>query len=150
MGGAYAELITDNRLLMLQVHALSASDVTEIADAMRRGLARVTDCARTRSGADAAQIQRFIAFGQLCHLVTTLDIDAAQGQWASSRVRGRLHRSRLPPAEDVCVAPLTQRLPDPLSRIRTIPRRTARRDHRRSRRVGPVGAALPHLRARQG
>src|SRR6185312_9265686 len=83
MGGAYAELIANNSLLMLQVHAQSAADVPEIADALRRGFARVTRFAKTRSGAEGVQVQRFIAYGQLCHLIATLDIDGDDGDWAT-------------------------------------------------------------------
>lgn len=94
MGGAYAQLIADNRLLMLQVHAQSASDISEIADAMRHGLARVTDFAHARSGADGPQVQRFIAYGQLCHLITTLNIDAENGDWAAILTEGIRHPNR--------------------------------------------------------
>ncbi|WP_306360936.1 TetR/AcrR family transcriptional regulator [Nocardia sp. CC227C] len=94
MGGAYADLIADNKLLMLQVHAQSVAEVPEIADAMRRGLARVTELAKARSGAEDEQVQRFIAFGQLCHLITTLDIDDHQGTWAEILSAGIRHPNR--------------------------------------------------------
>ena len=41
MGAGYAELIADRSLLMLQVHALSACDVPEIAEKVRDGYRRV-------------------------------------------------------------------------------------------------------------
>ncbi|WP_410615399.1 hypothetical protein [Amycolatopsis sp. lyj-109] len=44
--------------------------------------ARVTEAARTRSGAPDDEVQRFIAYGQLCHLVATLDPDT--GDWAAA------------------------------------------------------------------
>lgn len=91
MGGAYAELIADKSLLMLQVHAQSAADIPEIADAMRRGLARVTDFAKARSGADDSQVQRFMAYGQLCHLITTLGLDGHDGDWAAVLTAGIRH-----------------------------------------------------------
>ena len=94
MGGAYAELIADNSLLMLQVHAQSAADITEIADALRRGFARVTRFAKERSGAEDGQVQRFIAYGQLCHLITTLDIDGDDGDWAAILNLGIRHPNR--------------------------------------------------------
>ncbi|MFI6868114.1 TetR/AcrR family transcriptional regulator [Nocardia sp. NPDC050406] len=91
MGGAYAELIADNRLLMVQVHAQSATAVPDIAEALRRGLARVTDYAKTRSGAADEQVQRFIAYGQLCHLITTLELDGHAGGWAGILTAGIRH-----------------------------------------------------------
>ncbi|GAA5093088.1 TetR/AcrR family transcriptional regulator [Nocardia iowensis] len=94
MGGAYADLIADDKLLMLQVHAQSVAEIAEIADAMRQGLARVTEMAKVRSGAGDEQVQRFMAFGQLCHLITTLDIDDHQGTWAEILTAGIRHPNR--------------------------------------------------------
>lgn len=91
MGGAYAELISDKSLLMLQVHALSATEIPEVSAAVQRGLARVTAFAKTRSGADDAAVQRFMAFGQLCHLITTLGLDGHDGEWAAILTAGIRH-----------------------------------------------------------
>lgn len=91
MGGAYAQLIADKNLLMLQVHAQSAADIPEIAEAMRRGYARVTDYVKTRSGAEDSQVQRFIAYGQLCHLIVTLGLDSDDGDWAAVLTAGMRH-----------------------------------------------------------
>lgn len=91
MGGAYAELISDRTLLMLQVHAQSAAEVPEIGAALRRGYAHVTEYASTRSGATDAAVQRFIAFGQLCHLVVTLDLDDTTEPWARTLAAGIRH-----------------------------------------------------------
>jgi len=91
MGGAYAELISDRTLLMLQVHAQSAAEVPEIGAALRRGYAYVTEYASTRSGATDAAVQRFIAFGQLCHLVVTLDLDDTTEPWARTLAAGIRH-----------------------------------------------------------
>ncbi|MFB6610844.1 TetR/AcrR family transcriptional regulator [Agromyces sp. NPDC056379] len=91
MGGAYAELIADRDLLMLQVHAQSSVDVPEIGAALRRGYQRVTEFASTRSGAADAAVQRFIAFGQLCHLVATLGLDDTSEPWAAALAAGIRH-----------------------------------------------------------
>lgn len=82
MGGAYADLIADRDLLMLQVHAQASTDVEPVAAAVRRGIAAVTSCASSRSGAPASQVQRFVAFGQLCHLLTTVDAFSLDDAWA--------------------------------------------------------------------
>ncbi len=91
MGEAYAELIADRQLLMLQVHAQSVADVPEIGDALRRGLERVTRYASARSRADARDVQRFIAFGQLCHLVVTAGLDGIDEPWAHTLSDGIRH-----------------------------------------------------------
>jgi len=91
MGDAYAELIADRSLLMLQVHAQSASDLVEIREALRRGLARITRFATTRSGADPESIQHFIAFGQLCHLIVTAGLEDVPEAWAHALTAGIRH-----------------------------------------------------------
>ncbi|MGB3329622.1 MAG: TetR family transcriptional regulator [Thermomicrobiales bacterium] len=95
MGGAYANLIAQRDLLLLQVHAQAATDHPAIADAVRNGLARVTTFASDRSGAPDDAVQEFIARGQLCHLIVALDLDAIDAPW--SRIVS--HGFRHPPAD---------------------------------------------------
>ena len=96
MGGAYAELVADRNLLMLQVHAQAATKVPEIAGAVRRGVARVTDYAQSRSRAADAEVQQFIAFGQLCHLLTTIDAFDVDAAWAAALTAGVRHAAPTP------------------------------------------------------
>ncbi|MCF4122595.1 TetR/AcrR family transcriptional regulator [Antribacter sp. KLBMP9083] len=91
MGGAYAELIGDRTLLMLQVHAQSVADVPEIGAALRAGLRQVVDYAKSRSRASDEAVQRFIAFGQLCHLIVTAQIDDVPEDWARLLTEGIRH-----------------------------------------------------------
>ena len=91
MGGAYADLVADRSLLMLQVHAQSAAEVPEIGDALRRGLARVTTFAQRRSGGSDREVQLFVAFGQLCHLIVTARIDGLDAPWARQLADGIRH-----------------------------------------------------------
>jgi AcrR family transcriptional regulator len=91
MGGAYADLVTDRTLLMLQVHAQSVAEIPEIGDALRNGLKRVTTFAKSRSGADDAAVQRFMAYGQLCHLIVTARIDEIPETWAILLTDGIRH-----------------------------------------------------------
>lgn len=91
MGGAYAELIRDRDLLMLQVHAQSAADIPVIGDALRAGIARVTNFAKSRSGASDDAVQHFIATGQLCHLLVTARIDEVPETWARILSHGIRH-----------------------------------------------------------
>ena len=91
MGGAYAELVADRTLLMLQVHAQSVADVAEIGEALRHGLKQVTTYAQSRSGADDDAVQRFMAYGQLCHLIVTARIDEIPDAWAILLSHGIRH-----------------------------------------------------------
>lgn len=91
MGEAYARLITDRSLLMLQVHAMSATDVPAIAEALRAGIERVTAFAGERSGAASDAVQRFLAYGQLCHLIVATGVTAQDGDWARTVTAGIRH-----------------------------------------------------------
>lgn len=91
MGGAYADLIRDRTLLLMQVHAQSVGDVPAIGAAIRAGLARVTDFAKQRSGAPDDAVQRFVAFGQLCHLIVTAHVDEVPEPWADILTHGIRH-----------------------------------------------------------
>lgn len=91
MGGAYAELIADRDLLTLQVHAQSAADIPEVGAALRAGLAGVTRYVKTRSGATDDGVQRFVAYGQLCHLIVTAGLESVPEEWASILSHGIRH-----------------------------------------------------------
>jgi AcrR family transcriptional regulator len=91
MGEAYARLIAERSLLMLQVHAMSAADQPAISDALRAGIERVTAFAGERSGASAEAVQRFIAYGQLCHLIVATGMTEADGPWAAAITAGIRH-----------------------------------------------------------
>lgn len=82
MGLAYAELISDRTLLVLQVHAQSVADIPEVGQALRAGLKSVTELAKSRSGASDEDVQRFIAYGQLCHLIVTVGLEDVPEAWA--------------------------------------------------------------------
>ena len=82
MGGAYAALIADRNLLLLQIHAQSAANVPEIAKAFRKGLESVTRFVKSRSRASDELVQRFLAYGQLCHLITITGLDRSPAAWA--------------------------------------------------------------------
>ncbi|PRY09773.1 TetR/AcrR family transcriptional regulator [Kineococcus rhizosphaerae] len=91
MGLAYAELIADEDLLRFQVHTQSATDVPEIREALRRGLASVVDVVTELSGATPEAVQRFVAWGQLCHLVVTAGLDDVPNSWARTLSAGLRH-----------------------------------------------------------
>lgn len=91
MGGAYAALIADRKLLLLQIHAQSAGGVPEIAKAFRRGLASIVNFVKVRSNASDDSVQRFMAYGQLCHLITSTGLDVDKSSWARILTTGFRH-----------------------------------------------------------
>ena len=91
MGDRYARLIADHDLLMMQVHAQSSCDVVVIREALQEGVGRITRFASTRSGASDDAVQRFMAYGQLCHLIVTAGLGTLDAAWARGLVAGIRH-----------------------------------------------------------
>lgn len=92
MSDAYVDLIADRNLIMLQVHAQAASDVPEIREAVQRGMARIVRAAVRVSGAQPDAIQRFIAYGQLCHLIVQTRLFDVDESWAQTISAGIRHK----------------------------------------------------------
>ncbi|MGI5239691.1 TetR/AcrR family transcriptional regulator [Dactylosporangium sp. CA-139066] len=90
MGEAYAKLIADKDLLLLQVHAQGASDNEEVRATVRAGYKRLV-LFMANLGATGAQIQEFIAYGQLCHLIVTAGLDDVRDSWAKAVTSGMRH-----------------------------------------------------------
>lgn len=82
MSAAYVALIEDRTLIALQVHAQSSCSVPEIREAVRRGVRNVVTTVSRMSGADDAAVQRFLAYGQLCHLIVQAGLDDVGASWA--------------------------------------------------------------------
>jgi AcrR family transcriptional regulator len=91
MTGAYAALIEDRSLIALQVHAQSACDVPEIRDAVRSGIARVVQAVSRETDADDTAVQRFLAYGQLCHLIVQAGLSDVDASWARIVDDGMTH-----------------------------------------------------------
>ena len=92
MTEAYVALVEDRDLIMMQSQAQSASAVPEIRAAVRDGLRDVVRAVERVSGAAPADVQRFIAYGQLCHLIVQTDLSSVGDSWAASVTAGIRHR----------------------------------------------------------
>ncbi|MFE9095771.1 TetR/AcrR family transcriptional regulator [Streptomyces sp. NPDC007264] len=92
MGDAYARLISDNDLMLVQLHAQAAA-VSEpaIKDAVRAGYARIVEYVRGASGGGEEQIQQFFAIGMLCHLLVSVDAGAVDAPWSRTLTAGIAH-----------------------------------------------------------
>ncbi|MET7639724.1 TetR/AcrR family transcriptional regulator [Streptomyces sp. NPDC005438] len=99
MGQAYAELIADRDLMMLQVHAQSACEVPEIRQAVQRGLGGMVEAVRSRSGAEDVEVQRFMATGQLCHLIVTTGLERLDEPWVGVLTAGIRHVEPVDPED---------------------------------------------------
>ena len=95
MGLAYARLIADRKLLMMQIHALAASSEPAIQKTLQGGYQTLTEFVSERSQADPRAVQHLFAYGQLCHLVTAvglIDDETVGAQaWAQTLVGDLKH-----------------------------------------------------------
>jgi AcrR family transcriptional regulator len=92
MGGAYAALIADQDLLLLQIQAQCAAvSVPEVKDVVQRGYARLVEYARSVSGGDEGHVQEFFARGALCTTVVTMGAEAVDAPWARTLSAGLRH-----------------------------------------------------------
>ncbi|MFF1556272.1 TetR/AcrR family transcriptional regulator [Streptomyces sp. NPDC058279] len=91
MGDAYARLISDNDLMLIQLHAQAAA-VSEpaVREAVRRGYARLVEYVRA-SGGTRAQVQEFFARGMLCHLIVSMGADEVDAPWTRTLAAGIRH-----------------------------------------------------------
>ncbi|MGW1990986.1 TetR/AcrR family transcriptional regulator [Embleya sp. NPDC001921] len=92
MGDAYARLISDNDLMLLQLHAqAAAASEPAVREAVRGGYARLVEYVRGASGGDDAEVQRFFAIGMLCHLVSAIGADEVDAPWTRTLTAGVRH-----------------------------------------------------------
>lgn len=92
MTEAYVRLIADRDLILMQSHAQAATDVAAVRAAVHEGLGAVVEAVAEGSGAAPDAVQRFIAYGQLCHLVVQADLAHLPHAWASTLTAGIRHR----------------------------------------------------------
>lgn len=92
MGDAYARLISDNDLMLVQLHAQAAA-VSEpaIREAVRAGYARTVEYVRGASGGSEQQVQEFFAVGMLCHLLVSIDAESVDAPWTRTLTAGITH-----------------------------------------------------------
>lgn len=92
MGDAYARLISDNDLLLIQLHAQAAA-VSEpaVRDEVQKGYARLVEYVRGASGAAESDIQQFFALGTLCHLIVATAADEVDAPWSRTLAAGIRH-----------------------------------------------------------
>ncbi|MFD8755186.1 TetR/AcrR family transcriptional regulator [Kitasatospora sp. NPDC059577] len=92
MGESYARLISDNDLMLIQLHAQAAA-VSEpaVREAVRQGYARLVEYVRGASGGEERQIQEFFATGMLCHLLVSMGADAVDAPWTRTLSAGITH-----------------------------------------------------------
>jgi AcrR family transcriptional regulator len=91
MGDAYARLISDPDLLLLQMQAQCAAREPAVGQAVRDGYARLVEYVRAASGGSDTDIQYFFAQGMLCHLLVATGAIGTDARWARTLGEGIAH-----------------------------------------------------------
>jgi AcrR family transcriptional regulator len=85
IGIAYGELLEDRRLLLTQIHQhAAAAAMPEVAEASRRGFARLVELAERETGGTPEEIQSFFAHGMLMNVMAAIGARDEHGHWAQT------------------------------------------------------------------
>jgi len=82
MGMAYASLLEDRDLLLVDLHAHAVCDDEEIRAEMHRGFARLVELIERESGADPIEVRQFFAQGMLLNVLTAMRADESDEHWS--------------------------------------------------------------------
>lgn len=85
MGHAYADLLGDRELLLMQLHSFAASpDMPEVREAARDCFARLVDLIEQSTDATPDEIRTFFAHGMLMNVMAAIDADRSDAHWAKA------------------------------------------------------------------
>lgn len=83
MGLAYAELLGDRELLLMQLHSFAASpDMPEVREAARDCFARLIDMIERSTDATPEEIREFFAHGMLMNVMAAIETGGSDAHWA--------------------------------------------------------------------
>jgi AcrR family transcriptional regulator len=82
IGSAYAGLLADRNLLLVQLHAFAACDDDAVRAQVRRGFARLVEFVERESGADPEQVRAFFAHGMLLNVLAAMRAEDSDAHWA--------------------------------------------------------------------
>lgn len=81
MGQAYAPLIADRDLLLIQLQGYAAAGDPEIRAVVSERFAEIVRYVAARTGVGPEAAREFIAMGMLCNVVTALDLSGLDELW---------------------------------------------------------------------
>lgn len=82
MGRAYAGLLKDRSVLLLQLQAYAACEDPDVRTLVRAGFKRLVGFVAEASGAPAEDIRRFCETGMLMNVVAAMELDRVRQPWA--------------------------------------------------------------------
>jgi AcrR family transcriptional regulator len=89
MGQAYAELLADRRMLLMQLHMYAACDDTEVRQHASHGYAELWQLVQRLSGAPDDEVRAFFAKGMLLNVAAAMNLPGIAGDpgWALTHLQ---------------------------------------------------------------
>jgi AcrR family transcriptional regulator len=89
MGLAYAQLLADREMLLVQMQMYAACDDPDIRRSASRGYARLWELVQRLSGGSDEEVRSFFATGMLLNVAAAMDLPEIAGEkgWAIAHLR---------------------------------------------------------------
>ena len=84
IGLSYADILRNRNLMLIQLHAFSASSIPAIREAVKHGLQRIVEYIQEENGVTDDEIKQFIGQGFLVTINVALGIENLQESWAQT------------------------------------------------------------------
>jgi AcrR family transcriptional regulator len=91
IGRTYADILRDRNLMLVQLHAYSASNVPAIREAVKVGVRRIVEYIQTETGVSDDEVREFIGQGLLATINVALGIEYLQEPWAQALNGDRIY-----------------------------------------------------------
>lgn len=91
IGVSYADILRDRNLMLVQLHAYSASVVPAIREAVRRGIQQVIEYIQQETGVSEDEIKQFIGQGLVATISVALGIEYLDEPWAKALNRNMIY-----------------------------------------------------------
>jgi AcrR family transcriptional regulator len=88
LGGAYLEIVRDQRRLRMQMQAFAACDDPEVRRVVQRGFSRLIEDIQLASGASPELLAAFVAKGMLLNVMASMDVLDSDEPWAVALKEG--------------------------------------------------------------
>jgi AcrR family transcriptional regulator len=82
MGQAYAQLLADRELLLMQMQAHVACEDDDIRKAVQEEMMRLVNFVKSASGANDDEVCEWLAYGMLMNVVAAVDLPSVDADWA--------------------------------------------------------------------
>jgi AcrR family transcriptional regulator len=82
IGQAYAALLEDRDLLLMQLHAYAACGDPDVRAATRRAFRRMWSAISGLAGISGEELAQFVAMGMLLNVAAAMDLDEVDQEWA--------------------------------------------------------------------